>query len=375
MGCGNSGMRDRFQEGMVPMRKFMGRMTITEDDLWPLFKQFDKCDGDHSGEINFDEFCDHFHLEWSEFGEKAFMVMEVGGDHKLSFSEFTVGMMNYCTSEHEGLVRFAFDMFDGDHSGHIDKLELKKLMRMAQGGKRQKQAYYDDMMRKIDTDRDGDITWAEFRTFEKKMPSLLQEPFHLQKNLQNKVCGMKYWKKFTKKRKEKCPKVDLIALHHKLETGADLDRQELKRKATKRGHGMIEWDKGRQGKSVSVYDNFSKNANKVGTCKFKESIEIFEKMHVEKEGTFFKIAEKEEKWVEAKYVTIDHRWDKVAKEQDAMKQQKLDEDAMAAKRESEREARLEQARKEWKECIDKESGKKYWYNMNTSETTWNNPFK
>ena len=45
MGCGNSGMRDRFQEGMVPMRKFMGRMTITEDDLWPLFKQFDKCDG------------------------------------------------------------------------------------------------------------------------------------------------------------------------------------------------------------------------------------------------------------------------------------------------------------------------------------------
>ena len=55
MGCGNSGMRDRFQEGMVPMRKFMGRMTITEDDLWPLFKQFDKCDGDHSGEINFDE--------------------------------------------------------------------------------------------------------------------------------------------------------------------------------------------------------------------------------------------------------------------------------------------------------------------------------
>ena len=74
------------------------------------------------------------------------------------------------------------------------------------------------------------------------------------------------------------------------------------------------------------------------------------KMHVEKESTFFKIAEKEEKWVEAKYVTIDHRWDKVAKEQDAMKQQKLDEDAMAAKRESEREARLEQARKEWKEC-------------------------
>ena len=130
----------------------------------------------------------------------------------------------------------------------------------------------------------------------------------------------------------------------------------MKRKATKRGHGIIEWDKGRQGKTVSVYDNFSKNENKVGTCKFKESIEIFEKMHVEKEGTFFKIAEKEEKWVEAKYVTIDHRRDKVAKAQDAMKQQGLDEECITsmATVESTAEAPLP-------------TDTKYWYNLNEAK--------
>ena len=81
------------------------------------------------GEINIDEFFDHFGLEWSRFAERAFMVMEVSGDHKLSFAEFTVGLMNYCTCTHDGIIRLAFDLFDDDHSGHIDRLEMKKLLK------------------------------------------------------------------------------------------------------------------------------------------------------------------------------------------------------------------------------------------------------
>ena len=33
------------------------------------------------------------------------MVMEVSGDHKLCFAEFTVGLMNYCTCSNDGIVR------------------------------------------------------------------------------------------------------------------------------------------------------------------------------------------------------------------------------------------------------------------------------
>ena len=37
--------------------------------------------------------------------------------------------------------------------------------------------------------------------------------------------------------------------------------------------------------------------------------------------------------------------------------------------------RIEKASKEWMESTDKKTGQKYWYNVETSETTWDNPFK
>ena len=42
---------------------------------------------------------------------------------------------------------------------------------------------------------------------------------------------------------------------------------------------------------------------------------------------------------------------------------------------SDKAARIEEAKKRWMESTDKKSGQKYWYNVETNETTWNNPFK
>ena len=376
MGCCGSGMRDRFQEALVPLRKFNGRLGIDQESLWPLYKQFEKVDRDKSGEINIDEFFDHFGLEWSRFAERAFMVMEVSGDHKLSFAEFTVGLMNYCTCTHDGIVRLAFDLFDDDHSGHIDRLEMKKLLKMVQN-KRKPESYYDEIMRKMDKDKDGDVTWNEFRDFNKKMASLLQPAFFLQRDLRKKIMGGKFWDQYTKARKMKCPKQDLISLQHSLNNdGEKLDRKELKSKAAKRSHGIVEWEKGRKGKTINVYPAPDKSTKPVGKEKFKAQIEIFEKQHEAKGGSWYKINEKgDERWVEAKYVTIDKFWEKKSKEQadmDKERQQLKDNKEKAA---SDKAARIKEAKKQWMESTDKKSGQKYWYNVETNETTWNNPFK
>ena len=376
MGCGGSGMRDRFNEALVPLRKFNGRLGIDPEDLWPLYKKFESVDRDHSGEINIDEFFDHFGLEWSRFAERAFMVMEVSGDHKLCFAEFTVGLMNYCTCSNDGIVRLAFDLFDDDHSGRIDRLEMKKLLKMVQG-KRKPESYYDEIMRKMDKDRDGDVTWEEFKDFNKKMASLLQPAFFLQRDMRKKIMGGKFWDKFTKARKLKCPKQDLISLQHSLNNdGEKLDRKELKKKAAKRSHGVVEWEKGRHGKSINVYPAPDKTTKPVGKQKFKAQIEIFEKQHENKGGSWYRINEKgDERWVEAKYVTIDKFWEKKAAEQAKMDVNRQKDKNAKEQRAKEKADRIEKARKEWMEATDKKSGQKYWYNVETSETTWESPFK
>ena len=63
---------------------------------------------------------------------------------------------------------------------------LKKLLKMVQN-KRKPESYYDDIMRKMDKDKDGDVTWNEFRDFNKKMASLLQPAFFLQRDLRKKI--------------------------------------------------------------------------------------------------------------------------------------------------------------------------------------------
>ena len=142
------------------------------------------------------------------------------------------------------------------------------------------------------------------------------------------------------------------------------------------GCGVIEWEKGGHGKSINVYPAPDKTTKPVGKQKFKAQIEIFEKQHENKGGSWYRINEKgDEQWVEAKYVTIDKFWEKKAAEQEKMDLDRQKDKDAKEKRAKEKADRIEKARKEWMEATDKQSGQKYWYNVETSETTWESPFK
>ena len=73
-------------------------------------------------------FFDYFDLEFSAFAQRAFAIMDVdksgGGKNALDFGEFLAGIYNYCTMQHDVLVKFAFDLFDHDGSGSIDTNEV-----------------------------------------------------------------------------------------------------------------------------------------------------------------------------------------------------------------------------------------------------------
>jgi serine/threonine-protein phosphatase 2B regulatory subunit len=336
--CGSGGFEARYQERTQNIQKFIQKLNIPDKDVRKVYKKFEKIDLDGGGEVGIDEFFDCFHLTWSTFGERVFLIMEVSGDHKLGFDEFFVGLFNYCTCTHKGLVRFAFDMFDVDHSGSISRAEVRQLYRLVKGKSsnvttgqlrvKKKKARKttaqeaDELMNKMDSDGDGEITFAEFEKFEKKMSSLLYPAFNLQREMRKNIIGDGFWTKATKQREKFAKGQDLIELNHKLQTGDTLDRKAMKEAAAKRGHGRVEYAKG-AGKKISVLKQPASGADEVGKLKWQEEIEIFASVSGTKsEGRWYQIkeggTEASGEWISAKYIKVDHTWKKLKKKQQAM---------------------------------------------------------
>jgi hypothetical protein len=258
------------------------------------------------------------------------MIMEVSGDHKLGFDEFFVGLYNYCTCTHSGLVRFAFDMFDVDHSGSISRAEVRQLYRLLKGksgtqvGQRRKKGKKksteqeaDDLMNKIDKDGDGEITFEEFEKYEKKLASLLYPAFNLQREMRKNIIGDGFWIKATENRKRYAKGQDLIEMNHKLQTGSTLDRKALKDKAAQRGHGRVEYAKG-AGKKVSVKKTPFEKSEEMTTLKWQEEIEIFASV-AGAGGRWFQIkedgTETDGHWVHSKYIKLDKTFEKLQREE------------------------------------------------------------
>lgn len=332
--CGSSAFEDKYHESTKSIQKFIQKLNIPDKDVKKVYRKFQKIDGDGSGEVGIDEFFDSFHLTWSTFGERVFLIMEVSGDHKLGFDEFFVGLFNYCTCSHRDLVRFAFDMFDVDHGGSIDRAEVRQLYRLVKGKKtsnrskvgRKKQKTTseeaDALMDKMDKDGDGQIDFAEFEIFEKKMSSLLYPAFTLQREMRKNIIGEGFWAKATKLRLQYAKGQDLIEMNHKLQTGEKLDRQKLKDKASKREHGRVEYPKG-AGKKVTVRKTPFGDVEKVNTLKWQEEIEIFASVSGKKDGRWYRInengTEDNGEWVHARFIKIDHTFAKMKKRENKLK--------------------------------------------------------
>ena len=59
---------------------------------------------------------------------RAFSVFDDDGSGELDFQEFAVSLWNYCTSGNLILMFFAFDLYDQDDSGMIDRDEMNQIL-------------------------------------------------------------------------------------------------------------------------------------------------------------------------------------------------------------------------------------------------------
>merc|ERR1712115_81927 len=84
------------------------------------------------------------------------------GDNEIDFEEFLILMKSRIGErDPERELRQAFQVFDSDGNGSIDRKELKRLMKKL--GQALSEGELDAMMDEVDTNGDGEISFEEFK--------------------------------------------------------------------------------------------------------------------------------------------------------------------------------------------------------------------
>jgi len=139
---------------------------IDDEQIADLKEAFAMFDIDGNGTIELAELQQVMHKlgQSPTKAELQEMIQSVddNGDGEIDFDEFLILMKSRIGSvDAEEELKEAFRVFDTDDSGEIDKKELKRLMKKL--GQKLTDSELDAMMREVDTNGDGVISFEEFK--------------------------------------------------------------------------------------------------------------------------------------------------------------------------------------------------------------------
>lgn len=322
-------------------------------------------------------FFDYFDLEFSTFAQRAFAIMDVdkssGGKNSLDFGEFLAGIYNYCTMKHDILVKFAFDLFDNDNSGTIEHNEIRELILMVYG-KRKLDENLQTFINRYDKDGGGSIDLNEWRESEKRNRTMLFPAFELQRQMRDCVLGESYWLKATRTRQNRLRNLDVLDVYYKCMTGKALNRNDQYEDTSYRKDGTI---RSEIADDVEVLDSPRDGAAVIKSLVREDVVHIYgEREDAEHpEILWYLISNSAPQWIKADVVKLDATWAKYEREQRLKREYKSQQMEEAKAKAEEPEAKKKSLAKTFVEHKDEESGMTYWYNTETGESTWTDPFK
>ena len=133
-----------------------------KDELYKTFKELD-LDGD--GQLTHDELMMGYSKTLGEEDAKIevdriFETIDVNNSKAIDFTEFLLATVNHKKNVSQERMSTVFKMFDKDHSGTIDKNEIKEFFYMSGA---ENDEFVNNLIVEVDQNGDGEISYQEFK--------------------------------------------------------------------------------------------------------------------------------------------------------------------------------------------------------------------
>ena len=174
------------------MVDFLAVDALTIQQLRAVFRSMDH---DESGTLDLDEFFYFLGVTRSSLFEYIFEFTDCTLEDEVDFGEFVRVVGTMCMFGKDELLRLIFHYGDDDNSGFMDKQEMKTLLDMCveTEPKVVTAGQVARVMNKYQLDKDGRITYDEFRDMNLAYPSLMYPMYKFQHAMTTKILGQAFW--------------------------------------------------------------------------------------------------------------------------------------------------------------------------------------
>lgn len=166
---------------------------LSDEDINKIYAGFLEFDISGDGTVDLVEFLTILNIEETPITREIFDELDNSGDHSMTFKEFALNIWHYCVKDKKAIAQMAFDIFDINDNGTLSDQELRQMVSEIYGKKGMSHDLK-TIMKKLDKNKDNQISRSEFVNAAHQFPALLFPAFHMQTTFQQRIGGEAFWK-------------------------------------------------------------------------------------------------------------------------------------------------------------------------------------